>query len=469
MNHKLLCALAAIALPLTLPASAAAQELSATETAAIDKAVTETLANTGVPSAEIAVVRGGKIVMSRAWGKASDTIAVASPDLPYQIASNSKQFLGVLLLMLENDGKLSLNDKVAKWLPGVSGDDRITIRQLLNHTSGLQDFWPQDYSFAAMEKPVKPQEIVDRWGKKPLDYEPGTRYQYSNTGYVVAGLIAEKAGKKPLWQQFEQRLFKPLGIHPLPLDETNGAKFPQGYHRNALGPVRAATPPAKGWLWAAGELSMTAADLAKWNLARMERKLLPAADWAEQEKPVVLHDGTTPNYGLGVSVYVAAGRRVIDHGGESVGFLSQNTVWPDAKASVVVLTNADFSGTPDTLTKKIAEIILPKPAASSMNETARTLDAQAMLAALLAGKLDPALLTPNLQYYFKPETLGDYRESLTKLGTPTMVEPLRTPRLRGGFVNRNFRVKWGETTMRLLTYAEPGDQGRWEQFILMPE
>ncbi len=465
MNHKLICALAALALPLP----AAAQELSAAEVAAIDKSVTETLGSTGVPSAEIAVVRGGKIVMNRAWGKASDTIAMATPDLPYQIASNSKQFLGVLLLMLENDRKLSLNDKVAKWLPGVSGADRITIRQLLSHTSGLQDFWPQDYSFAAMEQPVKPQDIIDRWGKKPLDYEPGTRYQYSNTGYVVAGLIAEKAGKKPLWQQFEQRLFKPLGINPLPLDETNGPKFPQGYHRNALGPVRAATPAAKGWLWAAGELSMTAADLAKWNIARMERKLLPAADWAEQETPVLLQDGTTAGYGLGIYNVLAGGRRKLDHGGESVGFLSQNTLWPDSKTAVVVLTNADFSGATGTLTDKIAAIVLPKSAQASVDEAARTDDVRGVLTSITAGKLDPAALTVNLQYYFNNETIGDYHDTLVKLGPPTAVEALRTPRLRGGFVNRNFRVKWGETAMRLITYAEPGEHGRWEQFILMPE
>ncbi len=192
------------------------------------------------------MVRGGQIVLDKAWGKASETIPVATPRLPYQIASNSKQFLGELLLVLQDQGKLSLNDTVAKWLPGVSGGDRITIRQLLSHTSGLQDFWPQDYLFSAMEQPVTPQGIVDRWGKKPLDYEPGTRWQYSNTGYVVAGMIAEKAGRKPLWQQFEQQIFKPLKIHPLPLDETNGPGFPAGYHRYALGPVRVATPPGEG-------------------------------------------------------------------------------------------------------------------------------------------------------------------------------------------------------------------------------
>ncbi len=463
LRHAL--ALAALALPLP----AFAQALTPEETAAIDKAVTQTLKETGIPSAEVAVVRGHDIVLNRAWGKASGAIPLARADLPYQIASNSKQFLAALMLLLEDDGKLDLDDHVAKWLPGISGGERITIRQLLSHTSGLQDFWPQDYSFAAMERPVAPAEIVDRWARKPLDYAPGTRWQYSNTGYVVAGLIAEKAGGRPLWEQFEARLFKPLGIHPYPLDETNGAAFPQGYHRNALGPVRVATPPARGWLWAAGELSMTAAELAKWDLARLDRKLLPDSDWAVQETPVRLADGTTNGYGLGVSRHLVDGRWVIDHGGESVGFLSQNSVWPDDHVAVVVLTNGDFAGAQDTITRQVAAVVLPRAVQAKVDEAPRTDEARATLAALVAGKYAPAKFTDNARYYFTPETLADYRASLRPLGALRSIEALRAPRLRGGFVNRVFRVHYAKRSLLLSTYAEPGANGRWEQFLVMPD
>lgn len=455
---------------LALPVPAFAQALSSAEQAAIDKAVTDTLRETGVPSAEVAVVRGGQIVLSKAWGKASAAIPVARADLPYQIASNSKQFLAALLLLLEDDGKLNLDDKVSKWLPGISGGDRISLRQLLSHTSGLQDFWPQDYSFKAMEQPVAPQEIVDRWAKKPLDYAPGTRWQYSNTGYVVAGMIAEKAGGKPLWQQFEERLFKPLGIKPYRLDESNGAAFPQGYHRAALGPVRAATPPARGWLWAAGELSMTAAELARWDIARLDRKLLPASDWAEQETPVRLSDGTTSGgYGLGVSKHLVDGRWVIDHGGESVGFLSQNSVWPDDKVAVVVLTNGDFASAQTAITKKVSEIVLPQAVQAKIDEPARTADARATLTALVGGKYAPARFTDNARYYFTREVLADYRASLAPLGPLRGITALRPPRLRGGFVNRVFRLNFAKKSLVLSTYAEPGAAGRWEQFLVTPD
>ena len=153
-----------------------------------------------------------------------------APTSPYQIASNSKQFTAMALLLLEDEGKLSLDDKVAKWVPGISGGDRIALRQLLSHTAGLQDYWPQDYSFAAMNRPVAPQGIVDRWAKKPLDYAPGTRWQYSNTGYVIAGLVAEKAAGEPLMTYLQRRVFAPLGMRPVNIDDSNGPAFPAGYH-----------------------------------------------------------------------------------------------------------------------------------------------------------------------------------------------------------------------------------------------
>ncbi len=462
---KYLPALAALSLA---AAPAVAQPITRAELAQIDQLVTRTLTETGVPSASIAIVRGGRIVLAKAYGKASETIPVARPDLRYQIASNSKQFTAMGLLLLEDEGKLNLDDHVSKWLPGISGGNRITIRQLLSHTSGLQDFWPQDYSFAAMEKPTTPQSIVDRWARKPLDYAPGTRWQYSNTGYVVAGMILEKAAGEPLMAYLRRKIFVPLGMNPVDIDDSNMPVFPAGYHRNALGPVRLATPAARGWLWAAGELSMTASDLAKWDIARINRALIPADDWSEQERLVLLADGTSAGYGLGVDSAVVHGRQTISHGGESVGFLSENTVYPDSRAAIVVLTNSDFSGAIGTLTEGLEKIVLAGPQAATVNESDRLADVAALYASLVSGRLDRSRLTGNLNYYFNPTTVGDYASSLAGLGTPQIAMP-RPPRLRGGFVNRNYKLTYKGKTLTLVTYAEPGIHGRWEQFMIMPE
>jgi len=160
-----------------IAAPVAAQPLSADDNARIDRIVNDALSATGVPSASIAVVRDGRIVLARAYGRQSPTMPVASPDALYQIASVSKQFTAAAILILRDQGKLTLDDPVSRYVPGITGGERITIRQLLNHTSGLQDYWPQDYSFEAMSHPVTPQQIVARWAHQPLDFEPGTEWQ----------------------------------------------------------------------------------------------------------------------------------------------------------------------------------------------------------------------------------------------------------------------------------------------------
>jgi CubicO group peptidase (beta-lactamase class C family) len=448
---------------------AVAQPLSPAEVGKIDQLVGKTLSDTGVPSASIAIVRDGKIVFTRAYGKANEGLP-ARPDLPYQIASNSKQFTAMALMLLEDEGKLSLDDHVAKFLPGISRGDRITIRQLLSHTSGLQDFWPQDYMFADMTRPTAPQGIVDKWAKKPLDFEPGTRWQYSNTGYVVAGMIAEKVSGEPLVSFLNRRIFAPLGMTSVKdQDDTNTPAFPAGYHRYGLGPVRVAQQPGRGWLYAAGELSMTAEDLAKWDIARMNRALIPASDWVEQETPVLRTDARSNGYGLGVSNHYDRERHIIDHGGEAVGFLTQNSLYPESKAAIVVFTNADFSRATDTLTEGIEKIVLDSPEPALSGEGDRIADVRAVYDQLAGGKIDRSKFTQHLNDYFDATVLGDYRTSLAPLGPPTSIKPLRTPRLRGGFVNRNFSIQYPNKTLTLVTYAEPGASGRFEQYLIMPE
>jgi D-alanyl-D-alanine carboxypeptidase len=452
---------------LTIATPVYAQKLTSSEAVKVDSIVTQSLARTGVPSASIAIVRGGETVFAKAYGKQSETIPVARADLKYPIASISKQFTAAAILLLQDEGKLSLHDPVAKYVPGISGGDVITIRQLLSHTSGLQDYWPQDYSFAAMRKPITPQQILDRWAKKPLDFTPGTKWQYSNTGYVVAGLIVEKVAGMPLLDFLKAHVFKPLGMDPVDQDTANGPGYPQGYQRFALGPVRAEPPAAPGWLFAAGELAMSASDLAKWDIARMNRTLLPAADWALQETPVKLADGTTNGYGLGVFAKEQAGHRYFEHSGEAVGFLSENTVFPDDKAAVVVLVNGDFSAAFTDIAGQIADVILP-PSQTQRAEVATTAKARHVYEMLRRGSLDRAIMTEDSNYYFTATALADYKATLGPLGEPKSFELAQPPKLRGGFVNRNYHAVFADRTLNIVTYAEPGETGRYEQFLVMP-
>ena len=170
----------------------------------IDQIAHEELAKTGVPSASVAIVRDGQIAYLQAYGIARlDSRAPAVPTMRYSIGSVSKQFTATAILLLQEQGKLSLDDKVAKFLPSLTRANEVTIRQLLSHTSGYQDYWPQDYVPPFMLQPIAAEKILDMWARKPLDFDPGTKWQYSNTNFVIAGVIVEKASGKPPW--YEER------------------------------------------------------------------------------------------------------------------------------------------------------------------------------------------------------------------------------------------------------------------------
>src|SRR5438067_1712097 len=209
----------------------------------IDKVATDALTRTGVPSASIAVVKDGQVVYVKAYGDARlEPKTPATAEMRYSIGSISKQFTAAAILLLQEQGKLSLDDKVGKFVPDLTRGNEVTIRQLLSHTSGYQDYWPQDYVMPMMLQPVTTQKIMDLWARKPLDFEPGTKWQYSNTNFVIAGLIVEKVSGQKLMEFLGEHIFHPLGMKSV--WDSDEAKLTSTdatpYVRAALGPLRLA-------------------------------------------------------------------------------------------------------------------------------------------------------------------------------------------------------------------------------------
>src|SRR5438270_828553 len=192
---------------------AAAQDaLSAEQRAAIDKAATDALRESGTPSASVAVVKDGQIVYAHAYGNAKlEPATPATAEMRYSVGSISKQFTATAILLLAEQHKLSLDDKVARFFPDLTRANEVTIRQLLTMTAGYQDYWPQDYVMPNMLKPVQPRQILEGWARKPLDFDPGTKWQYSNTNYALLGQIVQKASGQDLYTFLQQRVFQPLG------------------------------------------------------------------------------------------------------------------------------------------------------------------------------------------------------------------------------------------------------------------
>jgi len=455
--RRIVTALLAFALTTALHA----QELPAEMRASIDKAAADILAKTGAPSASIAVVRDGKIVYTHAYGIANlETKLPASPQMRYSIGSISKQFTAAAILMLAEEGKLSLDDKVIRWLPDLTRAGDVTIRQILSMTSGYQDFWPQDYVMPMMMQPVTAPEIATGWAKKALDFEPGAKWQYSNTNYVIAGMIAEKVAGMPLLDYLQKRVFVPLKMTTVSNTDAAplGPEDPMRYLRYALGPLRPAPKEGRGWMFAAGELAMTAHDLALWDISVIDQTILKPESYRVLETEVELNNGVGSRYGLGVGIGMADGRRILSHGGEVSGFTARNEVYPDDRVAIAVLTNLDATGASEQIAAGISKTIF----ASTDPATPKTTDQmRKIFDELQKGRIDRAQFTSNANAYFDDQAIKDFASSLNPLGTPQeFVQAAQS--LRGGMTLRRYRIKFPNKTLRLTTFIMP--DGKIEQY-----
>jgi CubicO group peptidase (beta-lactamase class C family) len=457
-------------LALWLVTAAAQAQTSATLDPAlserIDRIARQVLEETGVPSASIAVVKGGKLVYTQAYGQArletkTAPALAATPQMRYSIGSISKQFTAAAILLLQEEGKLSLDDPVGKYVSGLTRGNEVTIRQILSHTSGYQDYWPEDYVMTPMLQPVSAQQILDKWAKKPLDFEPGTQWQYSNTNFVIAGRIVEQVTGEPLMDFLAQRIFRPLGMRSVwNSDETSLTQVDAtAYYRHALGPLRLAPREGRGWMFAAGELAMTAHDLALWDQSLIAETILKPESYKQIFTEVRLKNGNGTHYGLGVEVMSRDGHRSIEHSGEVSGFVADNEVLVDDGVAVIALTNQDAVGAASEIVHLAAPMVAGYP------PTGPEKQALAIYRSLQQGRIDRSQIAPNLSDYFTAEAVADFQSSLAPLGEPLSFHQISTE-LRGGMSFRSFEIVYPGKRLRLTTYTYP--DGKLEQFLIAP-
>jgi CubicO group peptidase (beta-lactamase class C family) len=315
-----------------------------------------------------------------------------------------------------------------------------------------------------MLHPTGPQHILDKWARTPLDFKPGDQWQYSNTGYTIAGQIVEKVTGKPYMAFVRERMFAPLAMTSATEDDTKplSPRDARGYMRYALGPLHPAPKEGSGWLYAMGGLAMTAEDLARWDVGQIRRELMKPESYAQQFTEVKLNDGKGSGYGLGVDVKDLRGHREIEHGGEISGFLSENRVYPDDHAAIVVLTNADFGGAQNAIANRIEAVLFP---VADNGHADQTTVARALFDGLRAGRIDRTRFTPNANAYFSDEALKDFAASIGALGEPTAFVQ-RSSTLRGGMTSEVYRVTYPTRTLIIIMRAYP--DGKVEQFLVQP-
>ena len=423
----------------------------------IDAAVQEWLVSTGAPSASIALVQNGIVTYAHAYGKARLAPATAATtSTRYAVDSVSKEFTAAAVLLLVEKGKLSLDDTAGKWFPDLGDAAKVTVRQMLTHTAGLRDFWPQDFVPPEMLHPTSIEAILNEWARRPLDFEPGTDWQYSNTGYVLAAAIVEKVAGQPLLEFLQQQIFAPLHMDHVTEDDTHplSSADAAAYTRQGLGPVRAAPKEGAGWLFGASELAMTPGELALWDISLMNRSLLTASSYQEELTPVVLKNGTKKDYGLGLDIETAQGRARIGHDGAGSGFLAAHRIWPDEKLAIVVLTNNDWAG-PDDLVNRIAFAVLsPNPSEAR---------ARNVFAQFQSGSIDRALFTDGGNSLLTAQALADMKASLGPLGPARLIE-LEHEGKRGGMITRRWKILCHSKRLEALERGYP--DGKLEEFLV---
>jgi D-alanyl-D-alanine carboxypeptidase len=268
----------------------------------------------------------------------------------------------------------------------------------------------------------------------------------------------------PLIDLLKKRVFLPLGMDNV--YDSDAAKLPAtdptGYERHALGPPRPSPQEGAGWMFAAGELAMPAHDLALWDISLIDRSLLEPTSYEQMFTPVLLKSGADTGYGLGVDLGKREDHKIIEHSGEVSGFVSENVVFPDDRAAIVVLTNEMATQAARSIADRIMPIVLGIPTPVPTRQEAQAL---AIFKGLADGHIDRSLFTNYANAYFNQQTLEDFASSLKPLGSPLTFKETKSE-ARGGMMFRVFTATFPDRDLKVTTYEMP--DGKLEQYLVIP-
>jgi len=390
----------------------------------------------------VAVSRDWSVVYQTGRGKRS-----LSPDEPatagtwYGIGSVTKQFTAALIMQFVEAGALGVDDRLDTILPSFPHANELTMRQLLTHTTGLAEYGEYVASAGLLQTAdVRPEQLVALIAGKPLEFAPGTRFEYSNTNYLALGMVLEQLAGKPYGEIVQERIIRPLRID-VAVSPPSSGEVARGYREGT--PPTAVTDPNVSWAYAAGQLFATVGGLVAWDAALFGGRVVRPQSLALMTTPVTLPDGTPTNYGFGLSSIMLHGRRMISHDGGVPGFAAQNFVFPDDGIAIATLANTiNFNlALPAT---KIAEVFysglgdalqdLEQRQAAKLDDVHLRSRAREWLDRIANASFDTSQLTPEMKAALTPEAVKKPREMLAAAG------PIKKISLAGFEMLRGYRV-----------------------------
>ncbi|GAA3661719.1 serine hydrolase domain-containing protein [Microbacterium marinilacus] len=311
------------------------------------------IVDSGYPAALATVTApdGGRVDAVAGTGD-RDTGAAPPEDGEVRIASNTKMFVATVVLQLVEEGRVDLDEPIDSYLPGlVAGDGidgaAISVRQLLQHTSGLPEYADEVAAdaFGVQHDYISPRDMLDVALARPAASAPGERWEYSNTNYLVLGLLVERVTHRPLAEQIDERIVRPLELahayFPAPGEQDLRGEHPHGYHSADVGELRDISELDPSFAWAAGAMVSTPSELNTFMQALLDGRLLGEAALAELQTTVPAGDELWPEaaYGLGLQRYpLSCGGVAWGHGGDIPGTQTRNAVGPDGTAVTIAVT-----------------------------------------------------------------------------------------------------------------------------------
>jgi CubicO group peptidase (beta-lactamase class C family) len=327
----------------------------------VDDLVQNEMRQHPIPGLALEIIQNGKPAKIAGYGVANlEWHTPVTPETVFEIGSVTKQFTTAGILLLAQEGKLSLEDKVSRHLRDTPESwANITLRHLLTHTSGLKNYTGLD-GFE-LTRHLTQAQFISRIGRERLDFQPGEKWSYCNTGFNLLGYVIENVSGQGYWLFMRERIFGPLGMSSTtnrdPRNIIPGRA--SGYETDHAGHYVNRDYDLTD-IFSAGAIISTVGDLAKWNAALDQQKLLTAAMEQAMWTPVRLNDGTTHAYGMGWFLDPLQGRQNIGHSGSTSGFSASLQRFPEAGLAVIVLTNSDETGVATKLAKEIALAYLGK-------------------------------------------------------------------------------------------------------------
>ncbi len=423
----------------------------------VGQAIQTALQADKTPAAQVAVVRNGRLIEDGAFGLANlDRKVAATPQTQFEIGSVTKQFTAAAILQLKEQGKLRLSDPLGKYVPEYAQGKAITIEQLLWQVSGVPNYTDVNhFVHIAGTTPGSLDAALALIAKKPLHFKPGTRWEYSNTNYLLLGGVVARASGMP-WQQYiRTHIFKPAGMtHSAFIqDEPHLPDIATGYQRTKGGSFSVAPPLNGPWAGAAGGIVSTVEDMAKWDQAFFGGKIISPQDVTLATSAHRLPNGKSTDYGFGWAIDTHEGQPRIEHDGGTFGFTSENDYYPTLHEFTIVLTNV-AGADPVHIASRAFDALHPDIAAASSKAVAGedpviTARAREWLQRAQTGEVDTSQLTPAFSKVLTPDAIAGTKAALAPLGDPTSFV-YRGKTTEGGATRFEYRVGFKTTVIKML-------------------